>query len=271
MLSEKTQKNVLKGLVCVTVAGQVISIPINTSAKTIDVNSVCIQESKDYSIDDFVVIGRNIIACGNEYIDSYLKCKDLDRLTTPFLPTNSTANNVLERVSLKSGKVLQRRIYDENGNAKLDIDFNSHGATNSSAYKIHKHEWENGKRGPAKTLTMHEKITHVMIPRGYTDYDEVAKSDEKQIVNLTYDNFKNLLIKNHEITFELNGSDYKIAYAKAKDGNVKYFLTRFNRNILMGVIEQECYYSKGEILQNKMFYGKTLEEIWDKVIVREIY
>ncbi len=269
MISNKTQKNIVKGLVCVTVTGQVISLPIHVSAKNI--NEISIQNEKAENMNDFLVVGKNVFAAGKEYIDAFTKCKDIDRVTTPYLPTNYTANGILERVSLKTGKVLQRRIYDENGKAYMDIDFSSHGATNSSAAKVHKHMWENGKRGVGKQLTTEEKIKYVMIPRGYTDYDEVETKDEKQIIPITYENFKSLLINNHEAKFELYGREYTIAYAKDKKGNPKYFLTIFNKNILMGVLDQEVYYSKQELLEKKMFHGKTLEGLWDKVTVREIY
>lgn len=60
------------------------------------------------------------------------------------LPTKSSPNSSKDLV--KDGKVKQRRYYDENGNADMDIDY-SHGGTGHTF--PHRHDWVNGVRGDA--------------------------------------------------------------------------------------------------------------------------
>lgn len=251
MLSNSAKQNICKGLVGASL--------VSFGVTPLKVNAAPVEE-------------QNVIDYGREIYDEYNVCKTVNKLTISVLPINYTKNGVLERVNSKTGKVMQRRYYDENGMAKLDIDYTSHGATNSSTEGIHKHEWENGKRSVAKQLTAFEKVKYEMLPRGYKGNNKPLEG-ENSCIPLSYDNFKKLLIQNHEFKLELDGNTYNIAYGKDKrEGNVKYYLTRFNPNLLyVGTIEQESYYSKQGILEEKIYRGKTIEEVWNKIIVKEIY
>lgn len=48
---------------------------------------------------------------------------------------------------VKNGKVIQRRYYDKNGNADMDIDYTNHGNPKKHPKVPHRHDWKKGKRG----------------------------------------------------------------------------------------------------------------------------
>ena len=73
---------------------------------------------------------------------------------TPKLPSKSTPHDVKEKFN-KSGTLIQRRYYDENGDAFIDIDLTDHGFPNNHT-SPHKHEWVNGDRKKAEPLTQRE-------------------------------------------------------------------------------------------------------------------
>lgn len=47
-----------------------------------------------------------------------------------------------------NGKVVQRRYYDKNGNADMDIDYTDHGNPKQHPKVPHRHDWNGNSRGP---------------------------------------------------------------------------------------------------------------------------
>ncbi len=66
-------------------------------------------------------------------------------VTGSSLPTTGEPNSSKDLYN-EEGSLKQRRYYDKNGNADLDIDY-QHGGTGHTF--PHRHDWNNGVRGPA--------------------------------------------------------------------------------------------------------------------------
>ena len=69
--------------------------------------------------------------------------KSLPMTGTPRTSQDKTADGTW------NGKVLQRRYYDKNGNADLDIDYTDHGNPKDHPKVPHRHDWNGTTRGPA--------------------------------------------------------------------------------------------------------------------------
>lgn len=60
------------------------------------------------------------------------------------VPITSKPNDVID--NYKNGQLEQRRIYDENGHVKFDIDFSNHGNPKLHPNVPHIHEWHVGSK-----------------------------------------------------------------------------------------------------------------------------
>ncbi len=96
-------------------------------------------------------VGKKVIKWVKSYkIQEYNKAKNAGKKTKNHstqsggsLPVKGKPNSSKD---LKDSKgIKQRRYYDENGNADLDIDYR-HGGNGKEPFP-HKHKWTNGKRG----------------------------------------------------------------------------------------------------------------------------
>lgn len=67
--------------------------------------------------------------------------KEFPRTGTPRTSRDRTADGTW------NGKVLQRRYYDKNGNAELDIDYTNHGNPKAHPKVPHRHDWNGTERG----------------------------------------------------------------------------------------------------------------------------
>ena len=65
-------------------------------------------------------------------------------MQAPRLPASGEPGSVVARVN-DAGKVKQVRVYDESGNAAVDID---RGHPHHGAGEPHYHPWPNGERHP---------------------------------------------------------------------------------------------------------------------------
>lgn len=77
------------------------------------------------------------------------KTNDHSTQTGGSLPTKGRPNSSKDKKNPKTGKVVQRRYYDKDGNADMDIDYTNHGNPKQHPKVPHRHDWKNGKRGPA--------------------------------------------------------------------------------------------------------------------------
>ena len=63
------------------------------------------------------------------------------------LPRQGISNGIVDKTD-DSGKVLQRRLYDETGKAKIDFDTNDHGMPSQHPTYAHKHIFNHSKKNP---------------------------------------------------------------------------------------------------------------------------
>ena len=96
----------------------------------------------------------------------------------PFLPEEGAPNSVVEKIDPDTGEVMQRRYYDENGKAFLDVDYGDHGYPDAHPWKMHdkrighKHTFDWTKQGKSKRskgseLTFYEYVKYVQLPEAF--------------------------------------------------------------------------------------------------------
>ncbi|WP_278308216.1 phage minor capsid protein [Carboxydocella sp. ULO1] len=74
------------------------------------------------------------------------------------LPKKAFENAIIDALHPTLNKVVQRRLYDEKGNAKVDIDLTDHGHPKAHPIVPHAHDWIEGKRSEKlRELTETEK------------------------------------------------------------------------------------------------------------------
>ena len=100
--------------------------------------------------------------------------------TIPFLPEEGEPNTVVEKIHPDTGEVMQRRYYDENGKAFLDIDLSDHGYPDAHPWEIpdgrkaHKHTFDWSKQGKSKRsigseLIFYEYVKYVQLPDAFRE------------------------------------------------------------------------------------------------------
>ncbi len=62
------------------------------------------------------------------------------------LPPKAFENAIIDALHPTLNKVVQRRLYDEKGNAKVDIDLTDHGHPKAHPFVPHAHDWMNSER-----------------------------------------------------------------------------------------------------------------------------
>jgi len=96
----------------------------------------------------------------------------------PFLPEEGSPNSVVEKIHPDTGEVIQRRYYDENGKAFMDVDMTDHGYPDAHPWKIqdgrvaHKHTFDWSKQGKSKRskgseLSFYEYVKYVQLPEAF--------------------------------------------------------------------------------------------------------
>lgn len=75
------------------------------------------------------------------------KTNDHSTQTGGSLPKKGRPNSSKDKKNPKTGKVVQRRYYDKDGNADMDIDYTNHGNPKQHPKVPHRHDWKNGVRG----------------------------------------------------------------------------------------------------------------------------
>ena len=91
------------------------------------------------------------------------------------LPIKGSANTTVDKTD-DNGKVLQRRIYGDDGMAMVDIDTSDHGLPKAHPKGAHKHIFDHSKkkpRGNPQPLTEEELTNHKdIIQKGENDRDQ---------------------------------------------------------------------------------------------------
>lgn len=101
----------------------------------------------------------------------------------PWLPEEGTPNSVIEKINPNTNEIMQRRYYDEEGKAFIDIDYGDHGYPESHPWTIqdrviHKHTWDwskegKKKRSSGKEITLYEYIKYVQLPEAFPERSDL--------------------------------------------------------------------------------------------------
>lgn len=174
MLNKKTKKIIATTLIATTIL--VVTTPNEVKAMPAAEAYQIVQESalEFGPIAPYIVIGGTIIVAGmalNEVTSENQNIVQLARI--PRLPDKAKPNEVIEKVHPKTGKIIQRRYYDENGNPKRDVDLYDHNDPVHHPWGEHIHDFVNGVRQPGREMTQWEKIKYLHVPQGMVNKPNV--------------------------------------------------------------------------------------------------
>ena len=175
-----------------TIAGTMVVTTIVTST-TNDVYAdaaALVEVAKETSmacpyIAPIVITGAAVITGVTTVIGIKNKAKQTDEYiyqSLGHLPDHWRPNSVIEKIN-PNGRIVQRRIYGQNGKPKMDIDLNNHGTPEYHPFGYggaHAHEYKGTKRLRGRELTDEEYQRYVK------DFD--SKAADKMRVQYTPDN-----------------------------------------------------------------------------------
>lgn len=277
MLSNKYKNIIVKGLTGTTIFSTIslVTIPVTVNATTSNPSEISknIEDTKSI-FEPFIQFGNSIISCGKEFINAMETYENVEYVKFHFLPTKGKANSTMQLICPNTGKLIQTRIYDENGNAMLDIDYTPHG-DGAFTDSIHKHVWKNGVRLINQKLTKEEYIRYNVVPRGYVESTTKTRfkplyNTEKHVgVQISYNDFILALKQNSDIKFKVGDTVFNWSYSRDKYGNGKYKLIYRRPFLGVDILEYKTYNSRRNLLEFKL-YDHTFEEIWDHVTILSI-
>ena len=175
-----------------TIAGTMVVTTIVTST-TNDVYAdaaALVEVAKETSmacpyIAPIVITGAAVITGVTTVIGIKNKAKQTDDYiyqSLGYLPDHWRPNSVIEKIN-PNGRIVQRRIYGQNGKPKMDIDLNDHGTPEYHPFGhggAHAHEYRGTKRLKGRELTEEEYQRYVK------DFD--SKAADKMRVKYIPDN-----------------------------------------------------------------------------------
>ena len=209
---------------------------------------------------------------GKVFVNTFKEYDNMTYSKFHFLPTKFKPNSTVELISPYTGKLMQTRVYDSSGNAKLDIDYTCHGDPVFTK-DVHKHIWKNGKRSAPQELTRTEFVKYFMVPNGRVNQGEkltpLYEEDQPFGIKISYDEFVNALKQNRDIQFRIGTTDFNICYGKGKKGDAMYKLIYKSDFLGSSVLEYNEFYSKKDILEYRL-HGHTFQEIWDSISISSI-
>ena len=175
-----------------TIAGTMVVTTIVTST-TNDVYAdaaALVEVAKETSmacpyVAPLMITGAAVITAATTIIGIKNKAKQTDDYiyqSLGHLPDHWRPNSVIEKIN-PNGRIVQRRIYGQNGKPKMDIDLNDHGTPEYHPFGhggAHAHEYRGTKRLRGRELTDEEYQRYVR------DFD--SKAADKMRVQYTPDN-----------------------------------------------------------------------------------
>lgn len=185
----------MKNTIAKTIAGTMIVTTIVTST-TSDVAAcdaaAIVETAKEASmacpyIAPIAITGAAVITAATTVIGIKNRVKYTDDniyQSLGHLPDHWKKNSVMEKIN-PNGKVVQRRVYGQNGKPVLDIDLNDHGQPEYHPFNhggAHAHEYRSTKRLKGRNLTEEEYQRYVR------DFD--SRAADKMRVQYTPDENK---------------------------------------------------------------------------------
>jgi hypothetical protein len=134
-----------------------------------------------------MITGAAVITAATTVIGIKQKAKQTDEYiyqSLQHLPDHWRKNSVIEKIN-PNGKIVQRRVYGQNGKPVLDIDLNDHGTPEYHPFGhggAHAHEYRGTKRLRGRELTEEEYQKYVR------DFD--SKAADKMRVKYIPDEVK---------------------------------------------------------------------------------
>jgi hypothetical protein len=113
-----------------------------------------------------MITGAAVITAATTVIGIKQKAKQTDEYiyqSLQHLPDHWRKNSVIEKIN-PNGKIVQRRVYGQNGKPVLDIDLNDHGTPEYHPFGhggAHAHEYRGKKRLRGRELTEEEYQRYV--------------------------------------------------------------------------------------------------------------
>lgn len=199
------------------------------------------------------------------------------------LPLTYNANAKVQRINPGTGKLEQMRIYDDQGYALIDIDFDTHGWS-VNIDNPHKHLWENGQKQLAEKLSTNEYIEYVLIPKlsvssnrftpektNTNEYIEKYKDseyvNEKDIeYKITFQEFKTALEQHRDMKLHINNCNFYITYDLTPKG-VDAFIMSYYIDFMDRIILNNTAYKNVSGVLKFRYHGEVLEDIWEQVSV----
>ncbi len=229
-----------------------IAVSTFCSLPTKEIKANVLPEIAPYATSLSLLNGPGLIAAGvltaTAYgIDIAIEVHDTI-VYTKWLPEQGKPNSEAYRKDYK-GRVIQKRIYDENGDALIDIDYNDHGTPQYHPWGPHIHFWKNGNRGRGKGMTTYEKEIHGVVKRAANGMVRMADKNEK----CSYTDFICSLAIGREIEFSHRGKMFWIS--KTPEGYQVVNTT--NKTV-------KNFGSLVSLEHAKIFNGKTLENSWSE-------
>ena len=163
MLKNTMKKVVAGGLLVTTIAS-------TTNEAYADATAV-VEMAKETSmacpyVAPLMITGAAVITAATTVIGIKQKAKQTDEYiyqSLQHLPDHWRKNSVIEKIN-PNGKIVQRRVYGQNGKPVLDIDLNDHGTPECHPFGhggAHAHEYRGKKRLRGRELTEEEYQRYV--------------------------------------------------------------------------------------------------------------
>jgi hypothetical protein len=184
----------LKNTMKKTIVGTLLTTTVVTST-TNDVYAdaaAVVEVAKEASmacpyVAPLMITGAAVITAATTIIGIKQKAKQTDEYiyqSLQHLPDHWRKNSVIEKIN-PNGKIVQRRVYGQNGKPVLDIDLNDHGTPEYHPFGhggAHAHEYRGTKRLRGRELTEEEYQKYVK------DFD--SKAADKMRVRYIPDEVK---------------------------------------------------------------------------------
>jgi hypothetical protein len=163
----------LKNTMKKTIVGTLLTTTVVTST-TNDVYAdaaAVVEVAKEASmacpyVAPLMITGAAVITAATTIIGIKQKAKQTDEYiyqSLQHLPDHWRKNSVIEKIN-PNGKIVQRRVYGQNGKPVLDIDLNDHGTPEYHPFGhggAHAHEYRGKKRLRGRELTEEEYQRYV--------------------------------------------------------------------------------------------------------------
>jgi hypothetical protein len=179
-----------------------------------------------------------------------------------------TGDPLSSKDKVKDGQVDQRRYYDKDGNADLDVDYSAH--SNPKTHTIpHKHIWK-GQQRSKQINTDNPNYNNPDQVRNLNEYWSTAVTGTSpgtggNTMSYSLEQLKIDLDMGREVMLTYNGNQYGITLAPI--GIDGYHFYRGNDENSLQV-----YGTSDELIANATTVeGTKFQDIWDQVVVTDIY